>query len=109
MLASDSDSDFEYPEGANSDASSDELLKGKLALGIDPAEMKKYDGRSTPKNGSQYLMKVMSEKKFVPKIAYADASSLPVRKKQGEGGDAAGGVPSYLDKFLQVCFWRFKR
>jgi len=65
MLASDSDSDFEYPEGGDSGASSDNEygLLGKLALGVDPQDLKAYDGRSTPQNGSQYLMKVMSEKK----------------------------------------------
>ncbi len=45
MLASDSDSEFEYPADTNdSDASDDCALLGKLALGLDPQDMRTYDG-----------------------------------------------------------------
>lgn len=104
MLASDSDSEFEYPaDGGNqSDASDDCVLLGKLALGIDPQDMRSYDGRSTPRNGSQYLMKVMAEKKAVPKVVSADAALLSrkLSEKRDEGQPVA--APQYLDRFLQV-------
>lgn len=96
MLASDSDSEFEFANntghGNGSEASDDEgILLGKLALGIDPQEMKSYDVKSEPKNGSQYLMQVMAEKKAVPKVV---SVGVPEPKpKQGV---------NYLDKFLQV-------
>lgn len=114
MLASDSDSDFEYPADTNdSEASDDCALLGKLALGLDPQDMRAYDGRSTPKNGSQYLMKVMAEKKSVPKVVSFDSSKLLGKIMAGKsgGGDGVDGPSSsvhYLDKFLQVrglaCF-----
>ena len=110
----DSDSDFEYPDnGANSDNGSiDGLLMGKVALGIDPKEMRQYDGRSTPQNGSQYLLKVMAEKKKVPKVAYADPSRLPppppvvvVSQSQSpQKKDSESINPNYLERFLQVSF-----
>lgn len=105
MLASDSDSDFEYPADTNdSDASDDCVLLGKLALGLDPQDMKEYDGRSTPQNGSQYLMKVMAEKKYVSKVISCDTSKLLGKIMAGKGGDQVDGPSSvhYLDKFLLV-------
>ncbi|ODM93254.1 Gem-associated protein 2 [Orchesella cincta] len=102
----DSDSDFEYSDGGGSGASSTEKdygLLGKLALGVDPQDMKAYDGRSTPQNGSQYLMKVMSEKKVVPKVVCADVSKLALRNVRKDEGGAEVVKPSYLDRFLQRC------
>ncbi|CAL8093939.1 unnamed protein product [Orchesella dallaii] len=104
MLASDSDSDFEYPEGGDSGASSCDNeygLLGKLALGLDPQDMKAYDGRSTPQNGSQYLMKVMTEKKVVPKVVCADVSKIAF-KKLANDENAEMVNSSYLDRFLQT-------